>query len=439
MNVKKFFELANAAGITESEIVTNKVRSLSITVFRNEVENFAISTSFNINARGVYNGKMGFASSEKDDKDTASYLVDTIKLGASLSESSDPALIFKGSPKYKKKNKYNKEIMEISERDKIDTLFKIEKALKDYDPRVTDVMVQYGENVVNSTLNNSYGLKLGTKQSYFYFVSQVFVKDENDVKTGYGMYLGDKPSDFDVDKFVKKAAKDALDKLGGKSTKSGIYKTIINPRVTASLLNFYLRNVNAENVQKQSSLFINKLNEQVASKLVTIYDAPLTNNVFYSYYDDEGVAKYNKPIIEKGVLKTYLYNLSTALKDGVETTGNAVVTNGKVAIAPSQVVLKPGKKDFNALLALVGDGFYLTEVQGLHAGLNPTSGDFSLQAGGFRIRDGKLAEPLALITVAGNLVNLFKDVVAVGNENELQLSGYTTSSVVIKGLAVSGE
>ena len=218
-----------------------------------------------------------------------------------------------------------------------------------------------------------------------------------------------------------------------------VYKTILNEKVTASLLRFYLINANAENVQKNSSLFIGKLNEQIASSKVTILDAPLTKNVFYSYYDDEGVAKYNKPIIEKGVLKTYLYNLSTAAKDGVTSTGNAVASNGKISIAPSQVVLKPGRKTLEELMLDVKDGIYLTEVTGLHAGMNPTSGDFSLQANGFIIKDGKIDSPLNLITVAGNLVDLFENVTSVGKDQELQLSGYTTSPIVVKNLAISGE
>jgi PmbA protein len=87
----------------------------------------------------------------------------------------------------------------------------------------------------------------------------------------------------------------------------------------------------------------------------------------------------------------------------------------------------------------VKDGIYLTEVTGLHAGMNPTSGDFSLQANGFIIKDGKIDSPLNLITVAGNLVDLFENVTSVGKDQELQLSGYTTSPIVVKNLAISGE
>ncbi len=81
----------------------------------------------------------------------------------------------------------------------------------------------------------------------------------------------------------------------------------------------------------------------------------------------------------------------------------------------------------------------MTEVQGLHAGLNPRSGNFSLQASGFMIRDGKLAEPVNLITVAGNLVDMFKNVKEVANNSELQLSSTNTPSILVSKLAISGK
>ena len=92
-----------------------------------------------------------------------------------------------------------------------------------------------------------------------------------------------------------------------------------------SLLKAYIGHAEAEEVQKKSSLFIGKLGQKIASKKITIEDKPLAKNVFARWFDDEGVATYNKPIIKNGVLQTYLYNLTTAAKDGVQTTGNVLV------------------------------------------------------------------------------------------------------------------
>ena len=91
------------------------------------------------------------------------------------------------------------------------------------------------------------------------------------------------------------------------------------------------------------------------------------------------------------------------------------------------------------LFAECGNGFYLTDVQGLHAGMNKTSGNFSLQAAGYMIRNGKLAEPVNLITIAGNLLKVMESIKALANNSEMQLSSITCPSVYIKSIAVSGK
>ncbi|HOR20378.1 MAG TPA: metallopeptidase TldD-related protein, partial [Bacilli bacterium] len=111
----------------------------------------------------------------------------------------------------------------------------------------------------------------------------------------------------------------------------------------------------------------------------------------------------------------------------------------KIGVGFVNPSIKPGRKSEADLLAKIKTGVYISSVAGLHAGLNPQSGNFSLQAEGFMIRDGKLAEPLSLITVAGNLLDLFMNVREVANNAELQLSGISAPSLLIKNLAISGK
>lgn len=440
MKVAKFFELAKQHGLASCEVGISRSTSIDMNVYQSEVENYSVASSRVIYARGIFDGKMGFAMSEKDDAKTPEYLVKQIKISAGSSESDDIAIIFEGSEKYKKRNMFNAKLSAQSEEEKLQNLFLIEKKLKALDPRITDVeSASYSESESQLELYNSFGLKLKEKDNHFYYYGSVVVKSGEEVKTGYKIFLDNNPEKFDIDAFVKAVAEDGLSKLGGKPCKSGKYPTLINPKVTASLLAAYLGSANAERVQKKSSLFIDKIGQKVASSKITVLDAPLTKNLFYSYFDGEGVAKFNKSVIEKGVLKTYFHNLSTAAKAGVEPTANGSNSGGKIGISISNIILKPGRKSVEDVMKDVELGFYLTEVQGLHSGLNPTSGDFSLQASGFMIRDGKFAEAVNLVTIAGNLQKLFLDVKAVANENELQLSSYTTSSILVKKLAVSGE
>lgn len=439
MNVNKFFELAKEAGLLETEVVIVRGSSTQMGVYKGAVENYSVATTITIAARGIFNGKMGFALSEKDDRTAPHYLIDQIKTSAGVSESDDIAIIFEGSEKYRRRNIFNRELAQISESDKLNNLFLVEKALFDREKRVTDVeSVVYVEQENDRRMFNSYGLKLMAKQNYYYYMANVVVREDGDTKTGYHIFLDNDHTNFDIDKFVGDVINKAVSKLGGKPVPTKAYPVVLNPRVTASLLAAYLTNANAENVEKQTSLFIGKLNERVANPKITVTDAPLTRNVFFTYFDDEGVAKFNKPIIQRGVLKTFLHNLSTAKKAGVEPTGNAVNNGGKIGIGISNVVLRPGRKTFDEMITPITEGVFITEVMGLHSGLNPTSGDFSLQASGFVIRDGKLSEPVNLITVSGNLIKLFNDVRDVANENELQLSSYTTSSVYVKKLNIAG-
>lgn len=439
MNVNKFFELANEAGILESEVVIVRGSTTEMGVYQGAVENYSVATTIVIAARGIFNGKMGFALSEKDDRTTPHYLIDRIKTSAGVSESDDIAIIFEGSEKYRRRNIFNKELAAISEADKLNNLFLIEKALFAKEKRITDVeSVTYVEQENERKMFNSHGLRLVAKQNYYYYMANIVVRENSDTKTAYHIFLDSDHSNFNVDKFVAKVVDKAVKKLGGKPVPTKAYPVVLNPQVTASLLAAYLTNANAENVEKQTSLFIGKLDARVANSKITVTDAPLTKNVFFTYFDDEGVAKFNKPIIQRGVLKTYLHNLSTAQKAGVEPTGNAVNNGGKIGIGINNVVLRPGRKSFDEMIEPIKEGIFITEVMGLHSGLNPTSGDFSLQASGFVIRDGKLNEPVNLITVSGNLIKLFNEVRDVANENELQLSSYTTSSIHVKKLNIAG-
>ena len=202
----------------------------------------------------------------------------------------------------------------------------------------------------------------------------------------------------------------------------------------------YVGSACAEDVQKNSSLFIGKLGQKVASRKVTIEDKPLAKTIFAKTFDDEGVATNNLSIIKNGVLQSYLYNLTTAAKDNVQSTGHGSVSGGsKVSTTLWYVEMKPGRKSQEELFKEVGNGVYITEVSGLHAGLNSRSGNFSLQSTGFMIENGKLTHGLDIITVSGNLVDLFMGISEVGSDSKEFASGAKCPSVLLKKIAVSGK
>lgn len=437
MNSKKFIELSKEKGLEAAEIVSSKKSSFSFEIFKGEITSFSVSSNTGISARGVYKGQMGYATCEKDDKDTPSVLIDQIKTSAGLLEKSEKPIIFKGSDKYHKKFVYNAALEDWKAEDKIALAKKIEKELYALSDKVTDVEVSFRQSSSESTFVNSYGLNLKNKDNYFLIFADVVVKEGDDIKSYGDVFLDNDPSKFDLKEFTKHIVDSAVESLGGTPIKTKKYKAVLSREVVSSLLNALISNVSAESVQKHSSLLEGKVGTQILSKKITIDEKPLTKNCFFTYFDDEGVASQNKRIFDKGVLKTYLYNLETAAKDGVESTGNASKAGGKIGIGWSNLVLKPGKLTEEELIAKIGTGVLITDITGLHAGLNAQSGDFSLEAQGFHVVDGKKAGPLTLVTVAGNLYKVFTDVIAVGSNSKLDTSSNTVSSIAIKGLKVS--
>ena len=440
MRYDKFFALAKEAGIEEAELYIGESFSLSFSLFHSEVDNYSSNKSMTILARGIINGKFGTATCDSWSNEHAKYLVNEIVQNAKVIENEDPAVIFEGSPKYKKINTFNRELESISIDKKMKKLYELEAAIKGGDPRVIEVGgVEYSESAESVTIMNSKGLKLAQKSNYFVYVGQAVAKEGTQVKSGYELFLDNDFSKLDIQKLAKEVVENTVSQLGGEACESNTYKAVLSPDVVKAFLSFYVGNADAEEVQKRSSLFIGKLNEKVASSKITIEDKPLQRNLFSRWFDDEGVATYNKAIIKNGVLQTYLYNLTTAAKEGVESTGNASRGGSKMGISTFFLQLRPGKKSQEELFKEVGDGVYITDVSGLHAGLNPQSGNFSLQSTGFLIKNGKKDRGLDVITVSGNLIDLFKDVLEVGNDERIFPSGVACSSLLIKKIVVSGK
>lgn len=440
MKYDLFFKYAKEIGIEECELYISQSQNQSISLFHGEIENNEMSNSFNIIARGSYKGKFGTASCDVYNKDKAHYLANEILANARVIENDDPVFLFKGSEKYHKINFFNKDLQNIPLETKIQKLKELEKAIFAYDKRISEVdSVDYVEKSSSFTLLNSHGLKLSQKNNYYLFVGSAIAKENGQTKSGYDIFLDNNFGKFEVNKLATKIGKETVEQLGGEPCESKNYKAVLSNGVIASLIRYYISHASAEEVQKKSSLFIDKVNEKVASNKVTIEEKPLERNVFARYFDDEGVATRNKSIIKNGVLQGFLYNLTTAAKDNVTTTGNGYLGGGKMVVDTSFIVMRPGKKTLEQLFEEVHDGVYITEVSGLHSGLNEQSGNFSLQSTGFLIKNGKKDRALDIITVSGNLMDIFKNVITVGGDSHTFTNAISCPSVVIKKLAISGK
>ena len=159
-------------------------------------------------------------------------------------------------------------------------------------------------------------------------------------------------------------------------------------------------------------------------------------------FDDEGVLTTEKAIIDKGTFATALYDLKSAYKAGRNSTGNGFRSGSAVSEMPTNLVVEAGDKDLEGLMEEVGEGIMLTDLSGLHAGVNAISGDFSLLCEGYLIENGKKGRPVEQITVAGNFYDVIKSIKSVGNDIINLPSGeaeFFTPSVYVGELAISGD
>ena len=249
-------------------------------------------------------------------------------------------------------------------------------------------------------------------------------------------------SEVDPQALGAKAAREAAEALHGSPVPAGSYRIILRWDAMQALMETFCGIFSAENAQQGMSLLNGREGEAIAAPCVTLMDDPLLPGGFSSYpFDDEGVACRTKAVVEAGVLKTLLHNRKTAKKQGIASTGNAarMGLSAPVTVAPSNLFFQPGTQSLAEMEAQMGDGLVITDLSGLHAGANTTSGDFSLLSKGYLLEGGKRVRPVEQITVAGNFYQLLKNIRALGNDLTFPASGVGAPSVDVGTLAVSGK
>lgn len=440
---KKIFDYAKSKGIEDLELYIDKKEQLEISLFQKEIDTYTISEVKTIAARGVYNGKMGYASSEQAEEGIEKFLVETIIKNAEIITSTDISPIYEGDKEYKNLD-YSDKLTNVEIQDKINLLYKIHEETLKHDEEIVEVAHNSYEEVNHEVkIINSKGLNLERKQRYAYIYLAAVAERDGIKKDGASVIFTRDFKKFDVNKMVVEASNRALSRLGATSIPSKEYKILLENKVATSLVGAVLSNVYADNVQKGYSALKNKLNEKIASSKFTLVEDPFNEEYLgVAAFDDEGVATTYKKIIDKGVLTTYLYNLKTALKDNVKSTGNGfkMGPTSLVSTSTTNLYVEKGDLNFFEMVEKVKEGLFITSLAGLHSGLDPISGNFSLQAEGFLIEKGKLSRPVNLITVAGNLYELLLDIEEVGSDLGMGFNPTLLSpSLIIKKLAVSGE
>ena len=443
INLKSLFDAGFAAGLTEMEVYLVEDESFSCKVFEQVVDSYSLSVTRGLSFRGLFEGKMGYTYTEKCEDSSIDFLVTSVISNASIIEKDEQEALYAGDEHYIKLDLYHPELEKVSPLEKINFLKAVEAECLALDPRVKSVnYCLFSNGTSKLTLKNSKGLDMHQEQNYAYTYVSVLVSEKGQNKTEGDFIVSADFTKYEPLAFAKKIVNAAIDQLGATKIKSGNYPILLKNTVFGDILEAMSDSFSADNVQKDLSRLKDKLETLIANPLITIIDDPhLLDGLGSASFDGEGVATYPKEIVSEGILKTYLHSLTTAHTFNVQPTGNGFRSGFKspIVISPSNMYIKPTETSFDSLTDTIQNGLYITDVQGLHAGLNDISGDFSLSASGFLIENGKISTPIHEMTIAGNFFELLKTVKGIGNDLDFGASSFGSPTLWIESLRVSGE
>lgn len=428
---------AEAAGISPAEVSCRMSDAFSVRARSGKLEDYKVSEKLNLTLRGKAGGRIGTARTQALDEESIALLVQGVKESAEVIETDEQDEILPPDEHYETVVNYSEAVEAISAQEKIALALEVDSRMQQADARIKPDDTVVATSSETFTMMNSLGLNLTHRSNMIYSYTSALAKDGERAATGFKLHWGYDKEAVKAENLAKECCEDALSQLYAGRMKSGKYPVVIKGSAMADLLTTFSSVFSAENAQKGTSLLAGKEGETIASECVTLTDDPLMPwGLASSPFDREGAATFKKNVIEAGVLKTLLHNRKTAKKAGVTTTGNAA---GGGQVGPSNFFFAPGEKTEDQLIQEMGDGLYLTEVSGLHAGANGVSGDFSLLARGYEVKGGKKKRAVEQFTVAGNFYQLMKDILAVADSLKFEGSPIGSPSVYVKEISVAGE
>ena len=435
---------ATAKGLTEYELYYTESENISAEALMHEINEFSTSSNAGACFRCIYQGRMGYASTELFTEAEAERLVEAAMENAAAIESEDTVFIHGAGDTYEKLEAT--ETTEPSSTEMIESTLHLLEKLYANDMRVIDgsqTFTGYGRQRI--ALYNSKGLDLEHACDYSQMGAVAVVKDGEDMFNSYCVKTDDFTK-FDMDDIAAKAVEDAVAQIGKDSVDSGVYNIVLSNKMMATMLRTFFEVFSAEQAQRGLSLLADKEGEAIASERVTIVDDPFCKDTFIRMpFDGEGVATRRNHVIEQGKLCTLLHNLATAHKAGVASTGNGRKAGyaAAVSVLPYNFYLEKGgagsKED---IFAKVGEGIYVTALNGLHAGANAVTGDFSLAAEGFLISGGEKRHAVKNFTVSGNFYEMLRKIALVGDDLEFSSPSsccFGAPTVMVEEISVAGK
>jgi len=429
----------------EVEVYVARGTETEVRAYDGEVESLTSATSAGIGVRVIVEHRLGFAWAGSLDESV---------LGETLEEARDNARFATPDDHVRLAGPdgvgavpvdlWDEGLAAVPTERKVALALDLEARARAADARIRQVSsADYGDGASESALVSTTGIRSSSRKTSGFLSVGVIAGEGDASQTGGGYSVGRGFDGLDPDRACQDAVTRAVRLLGATKGPSGRSTVVFDRRMATTLLSIVSSALSGEAVEKGRSFFAGRIGEQVGHPGLTLVDDPTDPRAYgAAAYDAEGLACRRNVLIESGILQGFLYDTVSGSRAGVASTGSAV--RGGYAGTPSPgcraLTLAPGPEgyDEDGVLGAVGEGLFVQSMTGVHSGVNPISGDFSVGAEGLMIRDGRLAEPVREITVASTLQRMLLSLVAVGADVEWLPSIAAGQTLAIGDMQVSG-
>jgi PmbA protein len=429
--VDETLSLAKKLGATAAEASMSKVQGISVTSRMQEVETVEFTNDGGLGVCVFVGGKKGNASTADLSPNALKLTVEkAIEIAKYTSEDkcsglADADMIATDIPD-----------LDLYHPQTLDAEYALQQALAaeksglESDSRIVNSDgASYNANLGVRVYGNTHGINAGYPSSRFSLSCVLIAQQGDDMQRDYAYTVSREANKLDSAETVgKSAATHAVSRLGAHKIKTAKVPVLFHRDIASGLFGHFVSAVSGGSLYRKSSFLLDSINTQVFPDWLTIEERPhLLRGLASSPFDNEGVRTTDMDIVSNGVLEHYLLTSYSARKLGL-------ITNGHAGGIHNCIVSDTGHSD-EALLREMGTGLIVTELMG--QGVNIVNGDYSRGAAGFWVENGVIQYPVHEITIAGNLKDMFMNIVAIGETREVR-GALQTGSVLISEMQIAG-
>ena len=426
MTYNDFFNLAKEKGLETIQITEETVIGSETIVLNESLEDYSTINKVTYSVKAEKNNKTEKLSTDYLDETIIDLLIE--KLDNTDSNYQDNYLDNKRTDNINKNVNItiNKEVEKLKGFNKLKNNYK----------HITNLENYYTESYEKTRIINNKDTDISTDSHTYKYIVEATAKDNNEVANYSKSILTTNKEEIDFETLANIAMERAELSLNKQKLETKKYNILIDSSVVSSIISRIAAMLSAESIRQKTSCLANSINQKKFSDKLTIVEMPLDNNhPGYTAFDNEGTTTINKTIIDKGIIKTYLYNNKEANIENISSTGN-----GYDSISTRNMYIEPSTKSIEDIIKSIKDGIYVTDFMGSqNTAISCSTGNISLQIFGFIIIDGKIVSSFIPCIMTTTIFELFSNIEEIASDLTFEKKTSASPSILVSNISVAAE